>query len=198
MCGARVNHSNGLCAPTDNAAIWSPFSVRSELCFARWPWIGCWQAARSASYLERLFTNPRGRTWKDQRSVRCVISRALLVIYGLYLHEKHDRDEVAFYVYRSANAASIFMFALWNRTGHYIFAVFSSFLLSSSFCPRLLSAVANWCLTYFYTWCGPSANLECRSEICCTRLAENTGRKKSPKIAIFAPSHKFVGLYLRN
>ena len=29
-------------------------------------------------------------------------------------------------------------------------------------------------------WCGPSANLECRSEMCCTRLAGNTGRKKSP------------------
>jgi len=34
--------------------------------------------------------------------------------------------------------------------------------------------------------------------MCCTLLAENTGRKKSPKIAISAPSHKFVGLYLRN
>jgi len=32
------------------------------------------------------------------------------------------------------------------------------------------------------TWCGLSANLGYRSETCCTRLAENTGRKKSPKI----------------
>jgi len=31
-------------------------------------------------------------------------------------------------------------------------------------------------------WCGLSANLGCRSETCCTRLAENTGCKKSPKI----------------
>jgi len=30
--------------------------------------------------------------------------------------------------------------------------------------------------------CGLSANLGCRSELCCTRLAENTGCKKSPKI----------------
>jgi len=37
-------------------------------------------------------------------------------------------------------------------------------------------------LPYFHTWCGHSANLGCRSETCCTRLAENTGRKKSPKI----------------
>ena len=33
------------------------------------------------------------------------------------------------------------------------------------------------------------------SEMCCTRLAENTGRKK---IAILAPPHNFVGLYLRS
>jgi len=33
---------------------------------------------------------------------------------------------------------------------------------------------------YFYTWSGPSANLEFRSEMCCTRLTGNTGRKKSP------------------
>jgi len=33
------------------------------------------------------------------------------------------------------------------------------------------------CLPYFHTWCGLSANLECRSETCCTWLAENTGHK---------------------
>jgi len=36
------------------------------------------------------------------------------------------------------------------------------------------------CLPYFHTWCSLSANLGCRSETCCTRPAENTGRKKSP------------------
>ena len=39
------------------------------------------------------------------------------------------------------------------------------------------------CLPYFHTWCGLSANLRCRSETCCKRLAENTGcksRQKSP------------------
>jgi len=34
---------------------------------------------------------------------------------------------------------------------------------------------------YFHTWCGLSANLECGSETCFARFAENTGRKKSPK-----------------
>jgi len=38
------------------------------------------------------------------------------------------------------------------------------------------------CLPYFHTWCGLSVILRCRSETCCTRLAKNTGRKKSPKI----------------
>jgi len=37
------------------------------------------------------------------------------------------------------------------------------------------------CLPYFHTWCGLSANLECRSETCCARLAVNAGRKKSSK-----------------
>jgi len=30
-------------------------------------------------------------------------------------------------------------------------------------------------------WCGPSANLECRSEMCSTRLAGNRGRKNDAK-----------------
>jgi len=36
-------------------------------------------------------------------------------------------------------------------------------------------------IPYFYTWCRLSANLECRSEMCCTRLAGNTGRKNDAK-----------------
>jgi len=38
------------------------------------------------------------------------------------------------------------------------------------------------CLAYFYTWRGPSGNLECRSEMCCTRLAGKAGPRKSPEI----------------
>jgi len=37
------------------------------------------------------------------------------------------------------------------------------------------------CLPYFYTWRSHSANLECRSEMCCTRLAGNTGRNNDAK-----------------
>jgi len=67
-----------------------------------------------------------------------------------------------------------------------------------SFFPRLISAVGDGCPPYFHTWCGLNANLRCRSETCCVRLAENTGRKNDAKIAIWAPSHNFVGLYLHN
>ena len=54
------------------------------------------------------------------------------------------------------------MAALCNRCGHYIFAL--------------------WFLSYFHTWCGLSANLECMFEICCMWLAGNAGPKKSPKM----------------
>jgi len=72
------------------------------------------------------------------------------------------------------------------------------FFFLLSFFPRLISAMGIGCLPYFYTLCGPSANLECRSETCCTQFAGNAEPKKSPKIPIWAPSHNFVGLYLRN
>jgi len=32
--------------------------------------------------------------------------------------------------------------------------------------------------------------------MCCAQLAGNAGLKKSPKFAIWAPSHNFVGLYV--
>jgi len=93
------------------------------------------------------------------------------------------------------------MATVWNVVGHYIFVLW--FLLSSTFFSRSPILIRQpsqiGCLPYFRTWCGLSANLGCRSETCCTRLAENTGRKKIAKsFAICAPSHNFVGLYLRN
>jgi len=56
------------------------------------------------------------------------------------------------------------------------------FFLSSSFVssPDLSGRRLDVYLPYLYTWCGLGANLECRSEMCCTRLAENTGCKKWP------------------
>ena len=92
-----------------------------------------------------------------------------------------------------------FLLSLWSPyvIGQTIIFLPCGFFFLLSFFPRLISAAADWMSAYFHTWCGLSANLRCRSETCCTRLTENTERKKSPKIAIWAPSHNFVGLYLR-
>ena len=61
------------------------------------------------------------------------------------------------------------------------------FLLLLSFFLAYSQPSQTGCLPYFHTWCGQYS-----------ALAENTGRKNSPKIAIWAPSHKFVGLCHRN
>ena len=66
---------------------------------------------------------------------------------------------------------------LWNRADHYIFALW--FLLSFFSSPNLSHHRLDVCHTS--TRCGLSANLRCRSEMCCTQLAENTGCKKLPK-----------------
>jgi len=68
------------------------------------------------------------------------------------------------------------MVDLWNRADHYIFALW---FLSSCF-PRLISAIADWMSAILPHMVWPySANLECRSEMYCTRLAGNAERKKS-------------------
>jgi len=99
----------------------------------------------------------------------------------------------------STTLCLVIMAALRSRCGHHIFALWFLFL-SIFFIHRLFSAVADWMSTmaYFHTWCGLSANLGCRSEMCCAWLAENTGRKTGQKFAIWIPWHNFVGLYVRN
>ena len=67
-----------------------------------------------------------------------------------------------------------------------IFLPCSFFLLllssSSFFIPRLISAVTDWMSTILLHMAWPySANLECRSEMCCTRLAANAGPNKVDK-----------------
>ena len=75
-------------------------------------------------------------------------------------------------------------------------------LFSSIFFPRLISDVADWMSVILphMLCCGLSTNLRCRSETCCARLTGNAGLKNRQKVAIWAPSHNFVGLhvYLRN
>ena len=75
-----------------------------------------------------------------------------------------------------------FMAALCNMASHYIFAL--CFLLSIFFCLLFSSPnLSRRRLDVYHTsrWCGCSANLECRSEICCARLAANAGPKKVAK-----------------
>ena len=62
---------------------------------------------------------------------------------------------------------------VFSCCGFYLLSIF--FFLAWSQRPHI------GCLPYFDTWCGASANLECRSETCCAWLAENTGRKKVVK-----------------
>jgi len=73
------------------------------------------------------------------------------------------------------------MAALRSRCGHYILQLWflSFFLLVPFFAYSQRSQ--SGCLPYFDTRCGPSANLECMSEMCCTRLAEKYRTQRSPK-----------------
>jgi len=113
------------------------------------------------------------------------------------------------------------MAALHSRCGRYIFALwFLSFCLSFYLFsspnlsgrrldvyhtsthviqpPGCHNPINVICYVMCVLWCGPSANLECMSEMCCTWLAEIQDAKMWQKIPIWAPSHNFVGLYFRN
>ena len=73
--------------------------------------------------------------------------------------------------YPSSMQSNFVMVALWNRADH----IFSCCSLFFFFFPHLCR------LDVCHTWCAISANLRCRSETCCTHLAENTGCKKVTK-----------------
>jgi len=91
--------------------------------------------------------------------------------------------------------------AACNKAAHSLYfcpVVYSIYLLSSFFSPNLSGRRLHVYHTSIYTRCGLSANLECRFEMCCTRLAGNAGPQNRQKFATWARSHKFVGLYLRN
>jgi len=72
-------------------------------------------------------------------------------------------------------SSSIFFFSPPNLSGHRLDVYHTSTynVFSATLNPTHFTS-----LPYFYTWHGPSANLECRSEMCCTRLAANAGPKK--------------------
>jgi len=66
------------------------------------------------------------------------------------------------------------------RTLYFCTVVYSS---SSSFLC-LISAVGDWMLPYFHTWCDLSANLGCRYETCCL----GSLKTQDAKIAKNSPS----------
>jgi len=71
----------------------------------------------------------------------------------------------------------------WTGAGFFhskclTFVLLSFFFL---FFPRLISAAADWISAILLHMVCLSANLRCRSETCCTRLAESTGHKSRQK-----------------
>ena len=88
------------------------------------------------------------------------------------------------------------MAAVYNTAGHYIFVLWflllSFFFLFSS--PNQPSHIG--CLPYFHTWCGPSANLECRSDVGCTWLAEMQDAKKIAKNSPSGHHHTNLSDYI--
>jgi len=72
------------------------------------------------------------------------------------------------------------MAALCNR-GPLYFCPVVSFFFYLLFFPRLISAAVDWMSAILLHMAWPYVNLECRSEMCCTWLAPNTGGKKVAK-----------------
>ena len=88
------------------------------------------------------------------------------------------------------------MVALCNRADHYIFILW--FLLLSFFS---LPNLSGWRLDVYYTSTHGVALVRISDaglKPAARGLLKIQIAKKSPKIAVCAPSHNFVGLYLRN
>ena len=85
------------------------------------------------------------------------------------------------------------MVALWNTADHYIFILSFVVVVLLFFSRRRRVDVCHTCL---HTWCGLSVNLRCRSETCCTRLAANTGHKKSRQKSPSGDHHTTLSGYI--
>ena len=140
----------------------------------------------------------QGHNWslRSQEQYVAQVREGFFVIDSAPLTRHHSKNMSR--VFRSSNRCFPFMVALWNRADHYIFILWFLLLLLlllllSFFFPRLNQPSQIECLPYLHTWCSLSANLRRRPETCCTRLAENTGRKKSSKICHLGKSHKLSG-----
>jgi len=84
----------------------------------------------------------------------------------------------------------IIMAALWNRAGHYIFMLW--FLSIYLFFPRLISAVGDWMSTIL------RHIMQVWNVLRAARWKYSTQKRRQKSPSFWAPSHNFVGLYLRN
>jgi len=95
------------------------------------------------------------------------------------------------------HVSAFFMVALWNRADHYIFALWLlllSFFYSS---PNLIRRR----LDVYHTSTHGVALVRISDaglKPAASSSLKTQDAKKSAKIAIWAPSHHFVGLYLQN
>jgi len=99
-------------------------------------------------------------------------------------------------VNKSNASCALIMATLCNKAGHYIFALWFFLLLYSSsfflFFLCLTSAVRDWMSTILLHM------VECRSESCCTQLAENAGPKKDRHLGTIAQLCRAVSSQLRH
>jgi len=162
-----------------------------------------WDLVYSCSAIDFWISLPVGghmtskfaKWWYHQNQLRFIST--LPAARSLWLWLQVGRNKPCTLAAMTVNTlAGLFMAPQRSRCGHYIFALW--FLSFFFFFPRLISAVEEWMPTILLHMVRRSVNLECRSEMCCTRLAGNTGRKNNEKITIWAPLHNFVGLNLRN
>jgi len=125
-------------------------------------------AERRALWRILIFRPAEGRRLNSSHLLSCPFEvRCMVFFYG------HG------HIYFHPCGFFFFMVALCNRADHYIFALL--FLYIFFFSSPNLSGHRLESIPYFDTWCGPSANLECMSETCSTRLAANAGNKKIAK-----------------
>jgi len=106
----------------------------------------------------------------------------------------------------ASTAVDVLIMDLWSPygTGQTIIFLPCGFFFSSFFFLFFLAQSQPsqiGCLPYFHTWCGLSANLRCRSETCCTRIAGNAGTKKVAKnrhLGTIAQSGRAISSQLRH
>jgi len=98
---------------------------------------------------------------------------------------------------------ALWFLSIWSPYGigqTIIFSCCGLFFFFFFFVPRLISAAADWMTAILphMVWPQCRFKMQVRNLLHAARSLKTQDAKKSPKIAIWAPSHNFVGLYLRN